>query len=256
MIRKIYIAALLLTVVTAGATFAHQANAESNAEFRAKPMLGLGGRGMGDQRPAVIGAITAVNGTTITVLGRSFGTTTASTTYTVNAASTTIERANAKISVSDLVIGDMVMVRGTASGTVITATDIRTGIMKGIVKQMEREDDRKNGSSTMMEGNGQPIIGGTVTAVSSTTITITNKSNVTYTIDATTAKITTKGKIGAIGDIKVGDTILAQGTVNGTSVVAVTVVDQGGKAAENNGNGKGPGFFGRIGSFFAHLFGF
>ena len=48
-------------------------------------------------------------------------------------------------------------------------------------------------------GNGQPIVGGAVTAVSGDTITITNTAGVTYTIDATSASFTKGGVTGKAG---------------------------------------------------------
>jgi hypothetical protein len=111
--------------------------------------------------------------------------------------------------------------------------------------------------NTILEGNGQPIVGGVVTAVSGSTITIKNKSNIIYTIDTTNAKINKAGKAITTSDVVVGDTILAQGTINGTSVIAVSIIDQSNTTNNKNGdNGNHRGFFRRMGDFFSHMFGF
>jgi hypothetical protein len=71
-----------------------------------------------------------------------------------------------------------------------------------------------------------------------------------------------KGNVSAtISSIAVGDKVLVQGSVSGTSITASSVIDQakpngnGGENGEGNGNAH-PGFFGSIGGFFKHLFGF
>ena len=110
---------------------------------------------------------------------------------------------------------------------------------------------------------------GNVTAISGNSITITNKSNITYTVDATNAKFVVAGVTGpTISNVAVGDNLIIQGTVNGTSVIASSVIDQ--KAAANSntnnpGNGQQPKpgimgglghMFGGIGNFFKRMFGF
>jgi hypothetical protein len=93
----------------------------------------------------------------------------------------------------------------------------------------------------------RPGVGGTVTAVSGNTITVTGMDGKTYTIDASGAAITKDMTVG-VSDIKVGDTIGAQGTVNGTSVTATNIHDgkmpmMGGKGF---GHGRGHGIHGTV----------
>jgi hypothetical protein len=186
----------------------------------------------------IAGTVTAVNGTTITVSGKNKSDA-PTVVYTINAASATVKKDDVASTVSGIAVGDMVRIEGTVSGTTVTATIIVDG---------------RTPAPSMPQGNGQPIVGGTVTAVSGNTITITNKSNVSYTIDATSATFIKNGAVGTLSSIAVGDSIVAQGTVNGTSVTAVSVTDQG---AVQTSTTPGPkGFFGSVGSFFAHLFGF
>ena len=103
-------------------------------------------------------------------------------------------------------------------------------------------------------GNGQPVIAGTISAVSGDTLTVTNKSNVTYTVDATNAKIVQGQTTIAVSNLAVGDSVVVQGTVNGNSVTASSVIDQ--KVSTTGTTTQPRGFFGMIGSFFSHIFGF
>ena len=180
------------------------------------------------------------------------------TTYTIDASNATVTKAGVASNVAGIAVGDMISVQGTVNGTSVTATKINDGMMK-----MGNKMQGMNGMGmSAFNGNGQPIIGGKVTAVNGNSVSITNSSNTTYTIDVTNAKLTTNGQASTAGSIAVGDNVLAQGTVNGTSVTAVTLVDQGQKPTSTNPSTAGTpapahqGFFGAIGGFFAHLFGF
>ena len=156
-------------------------------------------------------------------------------------------------SVSSIAVGDTVMVQGTISGTNVTAKTIRDGISQG---------------QPAIQGNGQPVVAGSVTVINGNTITITNKSNVIYSIDATNAKFVVNGVASpTISNVAVGDNVVVQGTVNGSSVVASSVIDQKAKTiANNNANNTGNsqksntgfmgGIMGGISNFFKHLFGF
>ena len=121
------------------------------------------------------------------------------------------------------------MVQGTVSGTKVTATTIRDGVMPGGMKSGTGTGAGK-GAPQMpsgITGNGEPVVGGNITAINGSTLTITNKSNVTYTIDATNATIMKGNATSTLSNVAVGDSVVVQGTVNGTSVTASTVIDQG-----------------------------
>ncbi len=185
------------------------------------------------------------------------------TTYTVDAGNATVMKAGVISAVSAIAVGDTISAQGTLTGTNVVATSIRDGVMP-----RGQNDEGKAGGSAgananaginLVAGNGQPIVGGAITAISGNTLTVTNKSNVTYTVDATSAKFLQGSTTIAVSGVKVGDQVVVQGTVNGTSVTASTVIDQAkpaGASTSAGNNGKHLGFFGNIGSFFAHLFGF
>ena len=261
---------------------------------------GMPGGRMGMQ-PGVFGTVTAINGTTLTVSGkqgRPFGappssntsgtqTQTAPTTpvapatviYTVDAANATVRKNNATSTVASIAVGDTVVVRGTVSGTSVTATSIIDGVMPmrggngshgGPGMGMGSMGSSTRSTSmpvSPITGNGQPAIAGSVSAISGNTLTVTNKSNVTYTVDVTNAKIVQGQTTVTVSNVAVGDNVIVQGAVSGTSVTASSVIDQKagqqGMAPSGTTGGQGGqapvargGIFGAIGSFFSHIFGF
>ncbi|HUO75736.1 MAG TPA: DUF5666 domain-containing protein [Candidatus Paceibacterota bacterium] len=207
----------------------------------------VGGRMM--MRPGIIGSVSAISGTTLTVTGKVGPQGGTATTYTVDASGATVTKNGTASSVSAIAVGDMVMVQGTVNGTSVTATAIRDGMPAR----------PQNTPNPIIQGNGEPVVAGSVTAINGSTLTITNKSSITYTIDASNATVVVKGASSSVGSVAVGDNVVVQGTVNGTSVVAASVIDQGGTAAPRSPGlalGVHLGLFRGIGSFFKHLFGF
>jgi hypothetical protein len=237
-------AALALSMVVTTLPAFAQGNNQGKMMGGERGPKGPGGPGM--MRPGVMGKVTAVSGTTLTLNGRQMAmNASASTTFSVDASSAIVMKNNATSTLSAISIGDNIFVEGTVTGTSIVATIIHDGALGN-----RNWDDRKGmmGSSTpMMQGNGQPVVAGKVTAISGTNITITNLSNVIYTIDASAA---------SISNIKVGDTILVQGAINGNSIVASSIIDQSQKRNLENNKPQSHGFFGSIGGFFSRLFGF
>ncbi|HTY39965.1 MAG TPA: DUF5666 domain-containing protein [Candidatus Paceibacterota bacterium] len=231
--------------------------------------VGAMGRGMGGpgRGQGIFGTVASVNGNTLTVNGQSgwqgsTSTPSTQTTYTIDATNAKVMKNGTSSTVADIAVGDTVMVQGAVSGTNVTATLIRDG--KG--GPMGGRGGANPMVSTTIQGNGEPIVGGSVTAVNGSTLTVTNKSNVTYTVDVSNAKFEKSGKTAALSDVAVGDNVLVQGTVNGTNITASSVIDSGaapsGNAQTNpSGNQPAPhrggimGFFGGIGQFFSHLFG-
>ena len=227
-------------------------------------------------KPAVIGTVTAVSGSTITInsrpglamMGRRASTTPPVTpqmppaaVYTINASNATVMKDGATSTISSILVGDNILVQGTVSGTNVTATLIRDA--KILNRGNGQEDQGKKATTSPIVGNGEPVIAGTVSVINGNNLSITNKSNITYAIDVTNARFTQGQKVITLTDIKVGDAVVIQGTVNGTSVIATSVIDQK-KINQNNQTGTStqakpkanPGFFGRIGGFFSHMFGF
>ncbi len=65
---------------------------------------------------------------------------------------------------------------------------------------------------------------GTVSAVNGNAITLTGKDGKTYTVEAGGATVTKNMTVG-LSEIKVGDTLMADGAVSGATVVATTIHD-------------------------------
>ena len=154
----------------------------------------------------------------------------------------------------------MILVQGTVNGTNVAATNIRDS-----VQGMRRENGKQRIASSTQPalGNGQPVIAGKVSAVNGNSLTVTTSGNTTYTIDATNAKVFEGRNASPLSNIAVGDTVLVQGTVNNASITASTIIDQSQSTTATETNNENTpnkpqsrGFFGGIGQFFTHLFGF
>ncbi len=267
---KQYIFFVVALVTVTGLAMAVPAFADSNTfagqfnGFGRGHMRGFGlDRGRGAMmKPAIVGTVSAVNGTTITVTGmQGFGVAAVAATFTVDAANAQVMKNNATSTVSSIAVGDTVAIQGAVNGTAVTATSIRDGQMRGFGKVNHFGQTSSTATPSVSSGNGQPVVAGTVSTMNGSTLTITNKRNVQYTIDASNTKIFQGKNTIALSNINVGDTVIVQGTVNGTSVIASTVIDQT-KPASTTTTSSGsvprphPGFFGGIGQFFMHLFGF
>lgn len=228
---------------------------------------GMNGHIQGNMHPGVAGTVTAVSGSTITISSTSHGprgqgtsaaTQSTATTYMVDASNATVTKSGATSTVASIAVGDTVMVQGTVNGTNVTATMIRDGMPGGM-----HPGQGQGGMMANFKGNGQPVIGGTVNAISGSTLTITNTSNVTYTVDDTNATVIKQGATSTASSILSGDRVVVQGTVNGSSVTASTIMDNGATSAAQQNTGspqtqtpKNAGFLGMIGGFFHKLFGF
>jgi len=71
------------------------------------------------------------------------------------------------------------------------------------------------------------LISGTVASVSGNSITLTGSKGVSYTVDATNAKLIRRfGAAMQLSDVQTGDALLVTGVVSGTSVAAKTIRDQ------------------------------
>lgn len=257
--KKKYISALSMLAIILGVGLATTTNAQTTGttSLTQNPMSGImhsrmKGHVMGQR--GIIGTVNTINGTTITITSTRGSTT---TTYTVDASNAKIMKGGQSSTVSSIVIGDKIMVMGQANGTNVTATMINDGPMKFGDSQNHMMPQN------IPAGNGEPIVGGTVSSISGNTITITNQANVTYTVDATNAKISKAGATSpTISNISTGDAVVIQGTINGNSVTASSVIDNGTQTTNtttpNNQTPAQahPGVFGGIGGFFKHLFGF
>jgi hypothetical protein len=265
--KKIAIIVGGLALVTGGAISA--VAFESHAQVKSASRLQISsaanspagtGQHVKPVKPAAVGKVTAISGDTITLTGMN------NTTYTVDATNATVQKISAPavpvaqasgtpstsssttapakskptittISVSNIAVGDTLMVQGTVTGTNVTATKIVDSTFGAW----------GHGGSGMGQKSGQkPGVMGKVTAVNGNTITVSGMNNTTYTVDATNATVqkisapvaATTGSTSSstppakptlttisVSNIAVGDTIMVQGTVTGTNVTATKITD-------------------------------
>lgn len=196
----------------------------------------------------IVAKVSGISGNTLTVVSQQGSDENANqspVTYTVNIANARLVRGNTAIAASNIAVGDTVIIQGTVTGTNVVATVVRDGkIGNG------NEGDGNNQALLQIKDNGQPIVAGTIRTISGSSITIANSSNVVYTIDAANAKIVQGKNAIPFSGMKIGDSIIAQGSVNGTMVVASTIIDTTAASGTTR-----HGFFSSIGSFFRRLFG-
>ena len=276
--------AIIIAAVAGMALASCTAFADSAPQQARTAPQGWGNReGMMQRRaPGVFGTVSAISGSTLTVTATQppmrpqTGTTQPSAvTYSVDASTATVMKDQATSTLSAIVVGDTVMVQGTINGSSVSATLIRDGVAQGRgMGMMNRGEDLGDirgrvhgfvGTSTeaiaALQGNGQPVVGGTVTAIAGSTLTITNKSNVTYTVDTSSATFVKAGATSTLSSIATGDTVMVQGAVHGSAVTASSVIDHGVAPASLQPNGAMPipakgGFMGMFGNIFHRLFGF
>jgi hypothetical protein len=253
----------LVPVMAAGLLVANIASAQTNTENQTSEKGVVNYTRMGPRGgvPGIVGTVAGISGNTLTVTStRKNGTTNTTTTYTVDASNAVVIKNNATSTISDLVVGDTITARGTLSGTSLTATSIRDGILRGGMMNGKGKSVG-NPQNPIIQGNGQPVVGGTVASTNGASLTVTNASNITYTVDASSATIVKANATSTVSNISVGDRVVVQGAVNGTSITAFSVIDQGVmsnnlNASSTNSYKNNSGFFGAIKGFFHKMFGF
>ena len=185
----------------------------------------------------VVGNVSAINGNHITLtyiknisLKNQTGTSSqpmGTTTHEIDASDAVIMKNDATSSVSNILIGDTILVQGiTSDKNSIVAKTIRDITA---IKTQHKQISNNKKTKTTIDKNTQSFIVGTISVINGSTITITNKVNGTYSIDTTNAKIVLGNKIVSIQNVTVGDNIMVQGIVKASSVVASKIVDQGQK---------------------------
>lgn len=224
--------------------------------------IGHGWGHMGNRPPGVFGSVTAVSGGTLTVTSKGVGQDAQTTTYTVDATNATVTKNGQSSAVSAIAVGDTIMAQGTVSGTTVTATTIHDGAPQNFGRHGKKSQGTDaTTASALPQGNGQPVIGGTVAAISGNSVTVTNKSNVTYVVDVSSATVTKDNASSSVSNIAIGDTVIIQGAVNGSAITASSVIDHGavqtGSATSDASHlGFMGGIFAPLGGIFHRIFGF
>ncbi len=83
-------------------------------------------------------------------------------------------------------------------------------------------DEHRSATSTV---NTSVVITGTITVINGSQLTVNGSNGTTYTVNAADANL--GGAFGAValGDLRVGDTVVVRGTLDGTVMTAVSVRD-------------------------------
>jgi hypothetical protein len=224
------------------------------------------------REPGVMGKVSAISGTTITLTGKSHvGGVVTDVSYTVDASAATVKKfvagtdestkpTETTITVSDIAVDDTIMVKGTVTETTVTATEIIVG--------QPGKGPGERGGKDMSDVKREPGVMGKVSAISGNTVTLSGKSgfgkdatDVSYTVDvsAATVKKFVAGTDGskptettiAVSDIVVGDMIMVKGTVSGTTVTATEIMvgqfGMGGHGEKEGRAGRSDGQFGKNG---------
>ncbi|HEY0908134.1 MAG TPA: DUF5666 domain-containing protein [Candidatus Paceibacterota bacterium] len=273
MINKKTLSVAVAAVALAGFAVAAPTHAETSVTVKANAAVGTG-EGMGGKamrmraegqgpkdamKQGIAGKVTSVSGTTLVVAGKQGNLkdpSSADVSYTVDASNATIRKNNADATISSIVVGDNVMVQGTVTGTNVVATRIDSGIMFRMGGEKDDKGGRGNGTSTpVFTGDGKPVVAGTVSSVSGSSVTVTTKAGTSYTVDAANAKVLSGKDTIELSSLASGDEVLVQGEINGTSVTASSII-KGKEARGESDRRNARGFFGGIGRFFAGLFGF
>lgn len=153
-----------------------------------------------------IGKVTAVTTGSLTVQ------TAANETFTVTTTDAVVRRGEDSKTPSPIVVGDTVYIFGVKNGTTIAASTIIVGKTKDDVKPTEQE-------------KRQAYLG-SITAKTDTSLTILGQKGISYTVTlASDAQLfINKEKQASLAGFVVGDNVMVQGTLSGTSIVAKSVI--------------------------------
>lgn len=210
---------------------------ESRSEDRQEDRRG---EGMDDKpgiRMAVgqslTGTVTVIGTNTITVNGKHASTTGL---FIVDVSSAKFFKNNATTTLNAILLGDTVFVQGKVSGNSVTASAVYSGklpaaLQKVEIRKEEKKEERKEKREDRMADRlrGTAILG-IVTNVNGNTILVdgrfgTSTATTTYTVNAANAKIFKDKATTTVSAILVGDRVLVEGTVSGTTVTANVIFD-------------------------------
>lgn len=222
--KVIIVPALVGLMVLGGAIVGYAQSSRASNDDANTGIMGMGrnmvnsARGMmGGFGDGVHGTITAINGTTLTVVDRE------GKSYTVDTSNATVHTKKERgaeekdADVNTLTVNEVIGVHGTVDGTNIIATDIMSGV---------RGHDREG----IRGGRG---VMGEVTKIDGNTITVEGRNGESYTVNAGDAKVFRTVE-GSVGDIKEGSRIGVHGDRNGTTVTAERIMADLPEAPEKN----------------------
>ncbi len=161
-----------------------------------------------DNSVSVSAMVTAVNGSTVTLLGSN------GAVYTVSVTSATKIQAQdgTVLALSNIRVGDSLKVKGTLSGSIITASSIV---------------DKSTIDSSFSQN-------GTMSALSGSVITFVGENNVTYSVNTAGATINGSTDVSAqLAKFAVGDKLIVKGTLLSGTVTASKIKNMSLSARES-----------------------
>lgn len=123
------------------------------------------------------------------------------------------------------------------------------GGIAGYVGMVSADTSTSGNQERHMFDESTPHVGGEVTAVNGTTITVNDmRKGGTYTIDASGATFMKDGASADISSITVGGHVMAEGTLDGTTLTATKVMSGMPKGGHGFGGpgGRGHGVMGQV----------
>ncbi len=183
-----------------------------------------GGRGTG-------GVVTAISGSTITIKteeGDTYQVFTSANSHIMKR----VDRQPEPVKIADIHVGDAIMAGGEVDAKARTI---------GAVFVMVLTPEQAAQARKMRDEYGKTWTAGEVTAIKDTDITVKRRDGTSQTIsvDENTSFKKRADSI-TLGDIQVGDRLMAQGALKNGSFVATTVsIRPPGQAGEGRGNGPG-----------------
>lgn len=242
-LRSIATAAILASMIFAQETTKTQ-DAQKPATPPADPNRvvradGGGQRGGGGraQGPRVMGTVTEVKGNTFTVKDQQ-----GKTNIVTTSSDTRVRNISDEGSLKDIKVGIHVMVMGQSENDGPVAARM-VAVMTAEQFQMVQQMMGQNGGQVGGQGNGQivmnganmqdqlgkTIVAGEIKAIDEVKITVLmpNEKTITFEVDEDTSFKKGKESI-TLADFKVGDRIIAQGTLNKAGTFVAKVISSGG----------------------------
>jgi hypothetical protein len=243
--RNQWIAAGIGTVVVAGAAFlgmqamksdssGSSTTTDSNASAASAPDAAQRPAGA----PGTRGTITSIDDSTLTVE------TDDGDRVTVTTDSETTVTKTEDGSVSDIAVGDNLLVMGTSSGSqtaaetiVDSGSEALGGGFRGGPSGNRELPDRgqlPDGGQPPNGGSFTPPVVGSVTSIDNGTITLETAAGETVTVTTSSSTEFTVRRSAQVSDLAEGDTVLVVGETSGNQVAATAI-------SEGAGGGFGPG---------------
>lgn len=195
-------------------------------------------------RPMTMGVVTNIEGDRITIESNIVNPKekegNKKLSFLIESASAIFYQSKLEVSISNVKIGDKIMVEGEIEDNKILATRVHIGDFSAW----------KNPNLGIKNGTGEPVVVAKVKEVNTEnkTLTVTNKKKETYTVKLDYTEIVKNGENAELNQISKNDVVLVQGEINETTLNASTI------SVQPKNNGERIQVLKRVGEFFSKLF--